>query len=239
MNALRGVFLWPDSAASMRWKKFTHLKTEDKKDMKKYDLQLFADGGEGGSGAQGGSAGAGNGGQGGNAGSTGSNKGGNGFSYEQAEEIASARAERAEKAALSSYFKQQGMTEEEVQSALAAYKTQKAASQPNVDAITKERDTALAELAAYKNGATLRSKGVRDEDIDYVMFKVSALQKEDDKLDFDKAVSKFLKDNPRFATGSQQAYRVKTGTDGSTPGGSGNQGDNSSINDAIRRAIRR
>lgn len=194
-----------------------------------FDLQLFDDGGEGGSGAQGGNAGEGNGGQ---------NSGGNrnqagGFSFAQAEEIANARAQRAEKAALSSYFKQQGMSETEIEQAIADFKANRARSQPNVAAIEKERDDARAELQAMKHQSTLRSKGVRDEDLDYVQFKVGAMMKEDDKLDFEKAVTKFLKDNPRFtSTGS---YRVRTGPDSSQGSGAGADG-NTSINDAIRRA---
>lgn len=194
-----------------------------------FNLQLFDDGGEGGSGAQGGNAGNGNGGQ----NSGGNNGGQGGFSFAQAEEIANARVQRAEKAALSSYFKQQGMSEAEIEQAIADFKKNKAAQQPNVSAIEKERDEAKAELQALKDQATLRSKGVRDEDLDYVQFKVSAMMKADDKLDFEKAVTKFLKDNPRFSGAG--SYRVKTGTDGSQ--GSGSQtGDNASINNAIRRA---
>ena len=78
---------------------------------KHFNLQLFDNGGEGGSGGgQGGNAGNGNGSQ----GNAGNNGGTGGYSFQQAEEIAQARAERAEKAALSSYFKQQGMSEEEI-----------------------------------------------------------------------------------------------------------------------------
>ena len=202
---------------------------------KLFDLQLFDDGGQGApAGQQGGTAGNGNGGQ--NAGTSGTGAGT--FSFEQAEEIANARAQRAEKAALASYFTQQGLSEDEVTKAIAAYKAQQAANKPNVDTITKERDDALKELAALKNSATLRAKGVRDEDIDYVMFKVSALMELDGKLDFEKAVTKYLKDNPRFATGGS-SYRVKTGTDGSNQGGSSGQGTNDAINNAIRKAARR
>lgn len=202
---------------------------------KHFNLQLFDDGGQGSSGgAQGGTAGTGNGGQAGSAG----NNGGS-YSFEQAEEIANARAQRAEKAALASYFKQQGMSEEEVSQAIATYKAQQAANKPDASKITKERDDALAELAALKNGNTLRSKGVREEDLDYVMFKIGALMKEDDKLDFDKAAAKYLKENPRFTSSGGGSYRVKTGTDGSNQGGSAGQGTNDTINNAIRRAARR
>ena len=73
------------------------------------------------------------------------------------------------------------------------------------------------------------------EDTDYVMFKIAALMKEDSKLDFEKAATKFLKENPRFATSGSGSYRVKTGTESSGAGSSGNQNSNDFINAAIRR----
>lgn len=200
---------------------------------KQFYLQLFDNGGEGGSGGgQGGNAGSGNGSQ-GNAGNNGGSTGG--YSFQQAEEIAQARAERAEKAALSSYFKQQGMSEDEINQAIKDFKANREKQRPNVDAVTKERDDARAELAQLKNSQTLRQKGVREEDVDYVTFKIAALMKEDDKLDFDKAATKFLKENPRFTTSGSGSYRVKTGTEGSGAGSSGNQNSNDFINAAIRR----
>lgn len=201
--------------------------------MKKYfNLQLFDNGGEGGSGGgQGGNAGDGNGSQ----GNAGNNGGTGGYSFQQAEEIAQARAERAEKAALSSYFKQQGMSEEEINQAIKDFKANREKQRPNVDAVTRERDDALAELAQMKNSQTLAQKGVRAEDTDYVMFKIAALMKEDSKLDFEKAAAKFLKENPRFATSGSGSYRVKTGTESSGAGSSGNQNSNDFINAAIRR----
>lgn len=198
---------------------------------KSFNLQLLDDGGQGGAGnGQGGNAGSGNGGQAGNAGNNGAS-----YSFQQAEEIANARASRAERAALASYFQQQGLSEEQINQAIADYKAQQAAQRPNVDAITKERDDALAELAQMKNSQTLAQKGVRAEDTDYVMFKIAALMKEDSKLDFEKAATKFLKENPRFTTSGSGSYRVKTGTESSGAGSSGNQNSNDFINAAIRR----
>ena len=85
---------------------------------KLFDLQLFDDGSQGAPAKQQGeTAGNGNGGQ--NAGTDGA--GADAFSFAQAEEIAIARAQRAEKAALASYFKQQGLSEDEVTKAIAAY----------------------------------------------------------------------------------------------------------------------
>ena len=207
---------------------------------KHFNIQLLDDGGQGGAGAnggQGGNAGNGNGSQ-GNAGNNGGN-GGATFSFQQAEEIANARATRAERAALASYFQQQGLSEDQISQAIADYKAQQAARQPNVDAITKERDEARAELATIKNGQKLTQLGVRPEFSRFVLSEIDALMKEDSKLDFDKAAAKFLKDNPQYKTGNG-SYRVKTGTDGSGAGSSDANGNgNASINDAIRRAARR
>lgn len=193
-----------------------------------FDLQLFTDGGEGGAGAAGagaGTAGNGNGSQ--------NNAGGASYSYEQAEEIANARADRAEKAALASYFKQQGMTEDEVTAALADFKAKKAAQQPNVSKVEQERDAALAKVAEMENTNYLRDKGVKPDDLDYVLFKVS--KQVNDKTDFKKAADAFLKENPRF-TG--QGYKVVS--TGKPDGGSGNgQTVNDSINASIRSAFGR
>lgn len=193
-----------------------------------FNLQLFGDGDQGGSdNSQGTSAGNGNGGQ---TGSAGNNNGGSaGYSFAQAEEIANARAQRAEKAALASYFKQQGMSEAEINQAINDFKAKKAASTPDLSAVEKERDDALKKVAELENTSLLRDKGVRPEDLDYVLFKVS--QKVDEKTPFKKAAEVFLKENPRF-TG--QSYRISTGTQ--SGGAQAAQNTNDSINAAIRLA---
>lgn len=189
------------------------------------NLQLFADGGEGGSGGQGGNAGAGNGSQG--------NAGNATYSYAQAEEIANARADRASRTALADFFRKQGMNEEQVTQAINDFKAKQKENQPNVSAIEKERDDARAELEAMKNTNLLRDKGVKADDLDYVLFKVQ--QKVTDKVDFKKAAEDYLKENPRFT--GQGTYRVSTSTQS---GGSGAaQNTNETINNAIRMAARR
>ena len=189
------------------------------------NLQLFADGGEGGTGGQGGNAGTGGGGQGSAGKAT--------YSYEQAEEIATARADRASRTALADFFRKQGMNEEQVTQAINDFKAKQKENQPNVSVIEKERDDARAELENLKNTNLLRDKGVKAEDLDYVLFKVQ--QKVTDKVDFKKAAEDFLKENPRFA--GQSTYRVTTSTQS---GGSGTaQNTNETINNAIRMAARR
>lgn len=193
---------------------------------KLFDLQIFTDGGDGGAGtgAGAGTAGNGNGGQKGSTGGTGSG----GYSFEQAEEIADARAERASKAALASYFKQQGMSETEITAAISDYKEKKAKNQPDVSAIEQQRDDALKRVAEMENMEYLRSKGVKQEDLDYVLFKAG--KNVNDKTDFRKAADAFLKENPRF-TG--QGYKVVS--TGKPDGGSGT---GQTVNDLINASIR-
>ena len=192
------------------------------------NLQLFDDGAGAGSGGQGGNAGAGNGGQGSGAHNAGT------YTYEQLEEIASARVERSERTALANFFRTQGMTETEVTQAINNFKAERAANQPDAAKLQKERDDALNEVQQMKNEKFLSGKGVKSEDLDYVMFKVAKLV--DDKTTFEKSAERFLKENPRFAGGTT-SYRISTSA-GNTSEGSG--GDiSASINDRIRAAARR
>lgn len=189
------------------------------------NLHIFDEGGtggDGGSGNQNGNGGAGSSGQSGNT----------GYTFEQAEEIANNRAKKAERAALASFYRQQGLSEEQITTAIADFKAKQKANQPDVDAITKERDAYKQKLQQYENEKVLSEKGVRAEDMDYVLFKVNKLV--DDKTDFAKAADKFLKENPRYGKGT---YRVSTSTGSDNQNTGGNV--NASINDRIRAAMRR
>lgn len=184
-------------------------------------LRLF-DGSEGTS-PEGNTAGTGSGGQ-GNAGVT--------YTFEQAEAYANARVERASRSALADFFRKQGLSEEEITTAITDFKAKQKAAQPDIPAIQKERDEARAELERLKNEGLLRDRGVKAEDLDYVLFKVG--QKVDDRTDFKKAMEAFLKENPRYTTAG---YKVTTSAQA---GGSGGEGaPNATINDAIRAAIRK
>nr|DAX75634.1 MAG TPA: Major head protein [Caudoviricetes sp.] len=206
---------------------------------KRMCLQLFEDGGGAGSGGQGGNAGDGNGSLGNAGDGNGSlgNAGGSGsqgtYSYAQAEEIANARAERAEKAALRSYFQQQGMTEQQVNQAIADYKDQQKKNQPNVTQLQQDLENSRNEVQRMKNEKFLSSKGVKADDLDYVAYKVSKMV--DDKTTFEKAAEEYLKENPRYVGGN--TYRVSTSSGSSSEGSGGSV--NASINDRIRAAARR
>ena len=186
-------------------------------------LQMFADGGDGGQGGAGGDPPAGGSGGGGPVPS---------YTYEQAEEIAQARAQKAEADALKGYFQKQGMSEAEVTQAIADFREKQKSRQPNVSAIEAERDKALGELQQYKNEKTLAGMHVKQEDLDYVAFKVG--QMVTDKKDFETAAKEWLKENPRYA--GKGTYRVSTGAEGQQGGGA--QTANEQINSAIRDAIR-
>lgn len=206
----------------------THIWRENMR--KRMYLQLFEDGTGAGSNGQGGNnAGNGNGNQ-GNAGETGNQAT---FSYAQAEEIAQARAERAERSALKSYFQQQGMSEDQVTQAIADYKAQQKKNQPNVTQMQQDLADARNEVQQMKNEKLLTANGVKADDLDYVLYKVSKMT--DEKTSFEKAADKYLKENPRFTSGS--GYRVSTST-GNTSNGSV-ENVNATINDAIRSAARR
>ena len=181
-------------------------------------LQIFEDGG--------GDAGA--------ASTQGAGAGSKGYSFEQAEEIANARAERAKKAALSSYFKQQGMSEDEVTQALADFKEKKAAAQPNTAALEKENEALKKQIEDSKNRETLTKKGVSAEYVDYVAFEAS--KGVSDKVTFEKAADAFLKEHPAYMAKSMRVTGGATsGADAGSHGGSGNQ----SMNDWIRQSARR
>lgn len=186
------------------------------------NLRLFDDGGQGGDGGQG-NAGAGSSGQ----------KGNTGYTFEQAEEIANARAEKASRAALADFYRKQGLSEAEITVAIADFKAKQASKKPDTEAMQSEIEGYKQQIAQMQNEKLLAGKGVKAEDLDYVLFKVEKMV--DEKTDFKKAAEKFLKDNPRFT--SAGSYRISTST-GTGDNGSGGT-INSSINDAIRSAARR
>ena len=186
------------------------------------NLRLFDDGGQGGDGGKG-NAGDGSSGQ----------KGNTGYTFEQAEEIANARAEKASRAALADFYRKQGLSEAEITTAIADFKAKQAANKTDTAAMQREMDGYKQQIAQMQNEKLLTGKGVKAEDLDYVLFKVEKMV--DEKTDFKKAAEKFLKENPRFT--SAGSYRISTST------GTGDKGSggtiNSSINDAIRSAARR
>lgn len=127
-------------------------------ELRKFDLQFFADGDAGG----GSNAGSNNGGDTGGAGETGGKDdnagggtgaqgnqgvGGKTYSQEEAERIAAQREERARRAALKSYFEQQGYSQEEVEELLKKDKERREKEKTDLEREKEAREKAEKERA--------------------------------------------------------------------------------------------
>ena len=94
----------------------------------------------------------------------------------EADRIADERAQRATNSALRAYFAQQGMTEEEAASALAAYKAQKASEKTPEQLVHEAQQTADSRVNTAKQSllqisarAAAAQLGVKAERLDYVL----------------------------------------------------------------------
>lgn len=104
----------------------------------------------------------------------------------------------------------------------------------SADMYRQERDDARRELEQYKQNAFLKSKGVKDEYLEFVTFKAEKLV--DDKTDFQKAAETVLAQNPQFAGRARGYTVVSTGKPDGGPGsGTGKGGIDDP--DAIRKAM--
>jgi hypothetical protein len=118
---------------------------------------------------------------------------------------------------------------------LTAYRTWKASQQTEQDKlnnITKERDTATAQLAAanteleqYRREKFLLGKGVSADDVDYYSFKIGKMVT--DTLTFEQAAETFLKEKNAPGT-----VRVSMGA--SLTGGNVQQKPNEQMNSLLR-----
>lgn len=129
------------------------------------NLQLFAEGGT--SGGQGDGAGA-SGAAGNQPGASGTGAAGTGgsagiqFDYEKLAGLIAGKTSVTEDTVLKSYFKQQGLSQEEVAQAIQAFKAQKAANQPDVGALQTQaaQAQAAAQKAQLENAAIMAAVGL-------------------------------------------------------------------------------
>lgn len=145
-----------------------------------------------------------------------------------------------EDTALKAYFKQQGLSEEEMNQAIAAFKQQKAASQPDVSALQTQaaQAQAMAQQAMLEKEATLTaiSLGLDAKTIPYVlkMADLSQVTGQDGKINDESlknAINKVLEDIP--ALKPQPA-----GTTGFIQiGASGGSGQQTNNEDALKKAF--
>lgn len=138
------------------------------------------------------------------------------------------------------YFKQQGLSREEADQAIAAFKQQKAASQPDVNALQTQaaQAQAMAQQAMLEKEATLTaiSLGLDAKTIPYVlkMADLSQVTGQDGKINNESlknAINKVLEDVPALkpqARGTTGFIQV---------GASGGSGQQTTNDDALKKAF--
>ena len=126
----------------------------------------------------------------------------------------------------------QNMPSEEELTAYRAWKSDEEKRKGvDVDAIKTERDTAKSDLAAakaelegLKNEKYLREKGVPEDDLEYIAFKVGKMI--EDGQTFNQAAEKYLKENP--------VGRARVATSAALSGEKKKQDANAIMNDILR-----
>lgn len=147
------------------------------------------------------------------------------FDYEKLASIIQGKQNVAEDTVLKNYFKQQGLSQADAEAAIAAFKQQKADSQPNVEAMQAQLNAAQAESRRLllENAATVSAieMGMDARAIPYLlkMADLTNCLSQDGKVDDEamkKALNQVLEDVPALkpAEGSKHGF-VQIGTGGS------------------------
>ena len=202
------------------------------------NLQLFAEPAGGAAGQQVGGETAGSGSAAG--GGTGAGSGPQ-FDYEKLASLIAGKTSVTEDTVLKSYFKQQGLSQEEMAQAIQAFKTQKAANQPDIGALQSQaaQAQAAAKQAQIENAAILAAVGlgIDAKTIPYLikMSDLSQAMGQDGKVN-DEAVSNALKKTLEDVPGLKpQAAEGKSGFVQVGAAGTGN-GNQQQADDAVLKA---
>ena len=127
------------------------------------------------------------------------------FDYEKLAQLVAGKQTVTEESVLKGYFKQQGLSKEQMEQAIAAFKQQQAASQPDVAAIQQQamQAQALAQQAMIDKEATLAAigLGLDAKTIPYLlkMADLSQIMGQDGKINDEAmktALNKVLEDIP-------------------------------------------
>lgn len=146
-----------------------------------------------------------------------------------------------EDTALKAYFKQQGLSQQEVEQAISAFKAEKAKNQPDVNAVQTQLAQALARVqqSQIENAAILEAAGMGLDvkTIPYVLkladFSQAAGQDGTiNKETIKNALNKVMEDVPQFKPQPQDGSGFRQ-VGGSSSGGSGNKQDD----EALKRAF--
>lgn len=127
------------------------------------------------------------------------------FDYEKLASLIAGKQSVTEESVLKGYFKQQGLSKEQMEQAIAAFKQQQAANTPNVDALQQQAAQAqvAAKQAQIQSAATMAAVGlgIDAKTIPYVlkMSDLSQVMGEDGKINDEtlkNALNKVLEDVP-------------------------------------------
>lgn len=198
------------------------------------NLQLFAGGGSGEGDApqdKGGSAPGGT-----DTGNASGGEPGQAFDYDKLASIISGKQTVAEETVLKKYFQGKGLSREEADKAIAAFKEQKRANEPDLDKMQQQiqqAQTAAKEAIVEKEGILLGIEmGLEAKSVPYVLklADTSEAVGEDGKVDQEalkKAINQVLEDVPALKPDKKENTGIhKLGSGGS---GAGQQGDQSSV----------
>ena len=161
--------------------------------------------------------------------------------YDKIQQMLNGTLAAKEDTALKAYFKQQGLSQEELEQAVATFKQQKAANQPDVTALKSELDTYKQQALKAEIEKTalfeVLGLGVDAKTAPYVikMADLSSVLGQDGKINQEtvkSAIQKVLEDVPGLKPSVTQ-------TSGFVQVGTGATGDNQSqaSNDALRAAF--
>lgn len=161
------------------------------------------------------------------------------FDYDKLANIISGKQTVTEDTVLKSYFKQQGLSQEEANQAMQAFKVEKAKNQPDVTAIQTQltQAQALAEKAEIERLATVEAVGlgIDVKTLPYVlkMADLSNVKGQDGKVNQEtikNALNKVLEDVPQLkpTTATSQGFQIGGGASGQ-----GNKADEAALKAAF------
>lgn len=124
--------------------------------------------------------------------------------YEKIASIVEGKQKVAEDTVLKNYFKNQGLTGEEMAQAISSFKSQKASAQPDVNALQEELRVAQAQALQTKIESNLQlaamNQGVGSNVLPYVLKLADQtnLTLESKGEDYEAVIAKVLEDVPAF-----------------------------------------
>ena len=163
------------------------------------------------------------------------------FDYDKLAQLIAGKQTVTEESELKGYFKQQGLSKEQMDQAIATFKQQQAANQPDVEALQQQASQAqaVAQKAQIESAATLQAiqLGIDAKTIPYLLRMADlsqVMEAQDGKINDEAmktALNKVLEDIPALkpqAAGTTGFVQV---------GASGQPGQQTATDDALKKAF--